>query len=88
MDDNGKEGHFKPERFAMETKEKQKAKIDSWRIVNYFGTYVLVGTVKDHPRQEDFQTDTQSTSELLSIDLVNKVAETRNTTYELLNKGE
>lgn len=66
---------------------KQQAKIDNWKLQKYFnGAYVLVGQVKDHPNQASFRTDVQATSEVLSIDFVNKRAETRNTTYELLNE--
>lgn len=67
---------------------KQQAKIDKWAIVRhpFFKDYVLVGQVKDHPRQSDMVSDTQVTSPLLSIDLVNKKAETQNTVYELLEQ--
>lgn len=88
-DDNGKEGHFKPERF-QEVKERQRAKIDKWSIFRhpFYGDYVLRGQVKDHPRQSDMKTDVQVTSPLLSIDLINKLAETKNTTYELLEEDK
>jgi len=68
---------------------KQQAKIDNWQLrKDFFGDfYILVGTVKDHPRQSDFRTETQVTSPLLSIDFVNKKAETQNTIYELLTEG-
>lgn len=67
---------------------KQQAKIDKWSIVKHplYNDYVLLGQVKDHPRQTDMKTDTQVTSPLLVIDLVNKRAETRNTVYELLEQ--
>lgn len=67
---------------------KQKAKIDKWSIVKHpwFTDYVLQGQVKDHPRQSDMRSDVQVTSPLLSIDFVKKIAETQNTTYELLNE--
>lgn len=91
-DDNGKEGHFKPERFQelVEPKERQRAKIDKWSIFRhpFYNDYVLKGQVKDHPRQSDMKTDVQVTSALLSIDLINKIAETKNTTYELLEEDK
>jgi hypothetical protein len=67
---------------------KQRAKIDNWSIVKhpFYTDHVLQGQVKDHPRQSDFRTEVQMTSKLLSIDFVNKIAETQNTTYELLNE--
>lgn len=90
-DDNGREGHFKPEQFVLNAGvnlEKQKAKIDNWKLVKhpFYSDYVLQGQVKDHPRQSDMRTDVQVTSPLLNIDFVNKKAETMNTIYELLNE--
>ena len=89
-DDNGKEGHFKPERFEEIIEKKQRAKIDKWSIFRHpiYNDYVLRGQVKDHPRQEDMRTAIQVTSPLLSIDLINKTAETKNTTYELLEEDK
>lgn len=87
IEDNGREGHFKPERFE-EAKMKQQAKIDKWSIMKhpFYNDYVLTGQVKDHPRQSDMKDDVQVTSPILSIDFVNKKAETRNTIYELLTE--
>lgn len=96
-DDNGKEGHFKPERFqevlekeSGEKKERQRAKIDKWSIMRhpFYNDFVLRGQVKDHPRQSDMKTDVQVTSPLLSIDFVKKIAETKNTTYVLLEEDK
>lgn len=68
---------------------KQQAKIDNWKLQKFFnGDYVLVGQVKDHPNQASFRTDVQATSKVLSIDFVNKKAETQNTSYELLTEAK
>lgn len=67
---------------------KQTAKIKNWRIEKYGPLHYLSGKVTDHPRQNEFQTDVQLTTELLSIDFVNNIAVTRNTVYSLHEDGE
>jgi hypothetical protein len=64
---------------------KQTATIKNWRVEKWpFGkSYVLTGTVSNHPMQHRMETDTQHTSALISIDFKNKTAETLNTIYTL-----
>lgn len=64
---------------------KPTATIKNWKIEKWmFGnSYVLIGSVSKHPNQSRMETDTQHTSELLSIDFKNKTAETLNTIYTL-----
>lgn len=66
-------------------KMKQKAKIDNWGVREWgLGySYVLIGTISDHPGQERMKSNDHCTSELVSIDFKNRTAETLNTMYEL-----
>jgi hypothetical protein len=69
----------------MSSPTKQTATIKNWKVEKWpFGkAYVLTGTVSKHPMQDRMKTDTQHTSELVSIDFKNKTAETLNTIYTL-----
>lgn len=58
---------------------KPQAYIESWSVAGN----CLVGTIKDHPYQEDFKSTMQVTSPLISIDYKAGVAETQNTNYIL-----
>lgn len=58
---------------------KQTARIENWHVYN--GR--LYGKICDHPRQEEFGSDRQVTSPILSFDPDNNRAETLNTIYEL-----
>lgn len=63
--------------------DKGTAHIESW--VKYGeGKYsYLIGVVSKHPRQDEFSTKYQQTSNLVSFDPANGVAETANTVYTL-----
>lgn len=64
--------------------EKQTAHIDDWFIADTLnGGQCLVGMVTKHAKQADFKTKAQQTSNLLTIDVANKTAETENTIYTL-----
>ena len=70
---------------------KQTAHIDDWSEENlYLGGTCLVGRVTKHARQDEFYSDRQATSRLISIDREKGLAETQNTIYTLgkeINNG-
>lgn len=66
----------------LKTKEKQRAILTNWKVVDIMGAYRLTGTVTQHPliaAGEEIRT-----SSLVRIDFKRCVAETLNTLYELL----
>ncbi len=64
--------------------DKQTAKISDWFVAKTpDGHELLIGHVTDHPRQADFKAKYQSTSVLVKLDMVAKIAETSNTIYTL-----
>ena len=66
--------------------EKKVADIYDWDIVftGLDGQFALVGEVRNHERQLEFQIKTQVTTKLLRIDFVEGRAETANTVYRLM----
>ena len=65
---------------------KPKAKIKDWVLFPCgFGRYVLIGDIIEHPNKPTFSTERQMTSLVKSIDFEKKIAETRNTIYELVD---
>ena len=62
---------------------KQTAHINEWVEVNGFLGSYLIGTITNHTRQNEFSSDCQRTSPLVSIDRDKRVAETQNTIYTL-----
>lgn len=59
---------------------KPEVRMTNWDIVDLFGTYVLNGKVKEHPRLGSTEI---ITSPLVKIDFELNVAETLNTIYVL-----
>ena len=71
--------------FPEPTQAKRTAYIENWKRAQYWlsRSDVLIGSVSQHLRQDDFETNMQVTSPLLSFDPVNNRAETQNTIYIL-----
>jgi hypothetical protein len=65
---------------------KQTARIENWERCTFPGADFLAGQILDHPRQEEFHTDIQRTSRILTFDEAAGICETRNTIYKLGKK--
>lgn len=64
--------------------DKQTAHIDDWFVATTpTGHSCLIGQVSKHPKQADFKTKAQQTSNLIKFDPEAKTAETDNTLYTL-----
>jgi hypothetical protein len=64
---------------------KPTANIDDW---SYIGGDRLLGTISNHYRQSDFQTNLQMTSRIIRIDEKEGFAETENTFFILGKRME
>lgn len=66
---------------------KHTSKITNWEIVKhpYYNDYVLKGKISEHENQDQFKSEVQLTSPIVKIDLVENIAETRNTIYILVS---
>jgi len=63
---------------------KQTARMEDWSVHEcYGGGQVLVGSIKDHPRQYMFKAPTQQSSLIIRMDRANGICETENTIYTL-----
>jgi len=77
----------------METaakKQKPKVKLDKWTLGRHpddpEGTLCLFGYTTGHPTVREGRPAV--TSQIITVDLINKVAETKNTVYELGEQSE
>jgi len=68
---------------------KQTARMENWSVCEcYGGGQVLVGSIKDHPQQGMFHSDTQQSSLIIKMDRANGLCETENTIYTLGRENE